>query len=149
MTLRLAAMIPLLALTAGAHHPFSEIYDASNTATLTGTVVRLEWINPHVVLVMDVANPDGSSQRWVVEGYPPNAATRNAAALGWTRDSFRQGMRITVTGWPARDVSAHALSGGEVRFEDGSKGFFGGRPNRWSCAGPCPDSLAALLEHAK
>ena len=135
--LRIVAILALAVSVASAHHPFSVNYDAAKIGTLTGTVAAVQWTNPHVVLALDVES-GGKTERWMIEGYPPNVLRRQ----GWEKDSLRVGSRITVSGWHARDAALKIFSGREVTFEDGSTRVFGVTPeqgDRWQCASKdCP-----------
>jgi hypothetical protein len=70
-------VIPLLA-----HHSFGAEYDADKPITLTGTVTKIEWTNPHSYLFLDVTDDRGTVANWKLEGYPPTALYRT----GWKRD---------------------------------------------------------------
>ena len=133
--LRIVAILALVIDVASAHHPFSVNYDATKFGTLTGKVAAVQWTNPHVVLALDVES-DGKTERWMIEGYAPNMLRRQ----GWDNDSLREGSRITVSGWQAREATLKIFSGREVTFEDGSTRVFGGGPgNLWEChSGDCP-----------
>ena len=118
------AAVGLIVLAAGipvvAHHAFSAEFDGSKPVTLKGTVTRMEWINPHAWLHMDVKGPDGKVATWGVEGGAPNALLRR----GWNRDSVRPGTAITVEGFRAKDGSNRA-NGRDVVLPDGRKLFIG------------------------
>ena len=105
------------------------------SGTLTGKVAAVQWTNPHVVLALDVES-DGKTERWMIEGYPPNTLRRQ----GWDQGTLREGNRITVSGWHARDATLKIFSGREVTFENGSTRVFGGGPSDlWQCrSGDCP-----------
>lgn len=111
-----------------AHHAFSAEFDANAPVALTGTVTRMEWINPHSWIHIDVVNEDGEIEKWMVEGGAPNAILRR----GFNADSLKAGTVINVEGFQARDGSNRA-NGRDIEFEDGSKLFFGvgsvGAPN--------------------
>jgi len=133
-----AAFVLAVVTPAGAHHPFTPFYDASKLAAVTGVILELRAINPHVVVVVDGTTSDGRSGRWAFEGSPPNALVRQGSTD--FKDKLRAGTRITITGWQAKDPTVPAFSGREVTFADGSKMLFGHTPeegDRWSCAGPC------------
>ena len=134
--LRTVAILALVINVASAHHPFSANYDATKFATLTGRVVAVQWTNPHVVLALDVESSDGNTERWMIEGYPPNTLRRQ----GWDKDLLRKGDKITVSGWHARDTSLKIFRGLQVTFENGSTRVFGSGPsNLWECASSdCP-----------
>ena len=119
----LAWVVVLMAatLTLSAHHSFSAEFDGSKTVTLEGKVVMMEWVNPHSWLHIDVTKPDGTVERWKVEGGSPNVLQR----LGWTRNSLPAGTKIKVTGAPAKD-GARRLNSRNIEFPDGRKMSLGG-----------------------
>jgi hypothetical protein len=113
----------LLLLTAApvmAHHAFSAEFDAKRPVTLRGTVVKVEWINPHSWFHVDVKQPDGKVQRWMVEAGNPN----NLFRRGWSRDVISPGMEIIIDGYQAKDASRRA-NGRDLTFADGRKLFMG------------------------
>jgi len=114
------ASLLLLAARAGAHHAFSAEFDASRPVELKGTVTRMEWINPHSWIHIDVVNDAGDVEQWMVEGGAPNAILRR----GFTADSLKPGTVILVEGYQARDGTNKA-NGRDITFEDGSKLFVG------------------------
>ena len=103
-----------------AHHAFAAEFDADAPIELTGTVVRMEWVNPHTWIHIDVAQPDGSAERWMIEGGPPTSLLRR----GFTRRSLLAGTEVFVEGFQAKDGSNKA-NGRDVTFVDGSKLFLG------------------------
>jgi hypothetical protein len=111
----LVASVPALA-----HHAFSAEFDAEAPVQLKGTVTRMEWINPHSWIHIDVVNTNGEIEEWMVEGGAPNAILRR----GFTADSLKPGTVILVEGYQARDGSMRA-NGRDITFEDGSKLFVG------------------------
>jgi hypothetical protein len=115
------AAAAVVALPVSAHHSFSAEFDATKQVTLAGEVVMMEWVNPHSWLHIDVKKPDGSVERWKIEGGSPSVLFR----LGWNRDSLPVGTRITVVGFQAKDGSLRASSR-ELRFPDGRKLDLGG-----------------------
>src|SRR5262245_6857746 len=112
----LLATMPL-----AAHHSFSAEFDGSKTVTLEGTIVKMEWVNPHSWLHIDVKKPDGTVEHWKVEGGSPGVLLR----LGWNRDSLPIGTKVKVTGAPAKD-GAFRLNSRNVEFPDGRKMSMGG-----------------------
>ena len=104
-----------------AHHSFSAEFDATKSVTLNGEVVMMEWVNPHSWLHIDVKKPDGSVERWKIEGGSPSVLLR----LGWNRDSLPAGTKVTVVGFQAKDGSLRASSR-ELRFPDGRRMDLGG-----------------------
>lgn len=107
--------------SADAHHSFGVVYDANQPVTLTGTVTKLEWTNPHAHLFIDVKESNGKVVSWTLEGYPATVLART----GWKRDqTVKPGDTITIFGWKARDGSplAHLR---QATLPDGRKLFFG------------------------
>ena len=103
-----------------AHHAFAAEFDANNPIELSGTVVRMEWVNPHTWIHIDVTQPDGSQERWMIEGGPPTSLLRR----GFTKQSLLAGTEVFVEGFQAKDGSNKA-NGRNVTFVDGSKLFLG------------------------
>ena len=103
-----------------AHHAFAAEFDAQNPVELNGTVVRMEWVNPHTWIHIDVTRPDGSQERWMIEGGPPTSLLRR----GFTKQSLLAGTEVFVEGFRAKDGSQKA-NGRDVTFADGSKLFLG------------------------
>jgi hypothetical protein len=103
-----------------AHHSFAAEYESKGLVTLTGTITKVEWTNPHIYFYIDVKDASGSVTNWAVEGYPPNTLKRT----GFTRDDLKVGDTVTVTAYKAKDSSSR-LAGREVTFPDGNKKFAG------------------------
>ena len=110
----------LLAAPTLAHHAFAAEFDSSKPIELEGTVAKLELINPHSWIHLDVKRPDGSVERWMIEGGPPNALFRR----GFTQDSLPVGTQILVEGFRSRDGSQKA-NGRDITLADGSRPFVG------------------------
>ena len=98
----LGVILGLIAATPlAAHHSFAAQYDRNKPVILTGTVTKLEWMNPHIYFYLDVKDPSGNVAGWAIEGGNPAGLYRN----GWRKDSLKIGDLVTVEGWLARDGS--------------------------------------------
>ena len=103
-----------------AHHAFSAEFDANAPVTLQGPVTRVEWINPHAWIHMEVKTPSGKPEIWMVEGGTPNTLQRS----GITRDSIKIGTVIVVAGYKAKDGRLRA-NGRDITLPDGRTLFMG------------------------
>jgi hypothetical protein len=103
-----------------AHHAFSAEFDGDKPIKLQGAVTKVELINPHAWIHIDVKKPDGTVESWMVEGGTPNTLMRR----GITRDSLKIGTEILVDGYQAKDGSNKA-NGRDLTFPDGRKLFMG------------------------
>ena len=108
------------ALSLQAHHAFNAEFDANKPVSFSGTVTKVEWINPHVWLHMDVKTPEGKTENWAFEAGTPNVLFRR----GFTRKSLLPGTVILIDGYQAKDGSRRA-NGRDITFEDGKKLFMG------------------------
>src|SRR5712671_3114634 len=120
IVLAASAAIVLASTSALAHHSFAAEFDANAPIQLRGTVVRVEWVNPHSWIHIDVKEPDGKVTRWMVEGGTPNTLFRR----GFNRNSLPAGTEILVDGYRAKDGTSRA-NGRDVTFADGRKMFLG------------------------
>ena len=117
-------MIAILFLTvapAWAHHSFTAEFDEKQVVKLHGTVTKMEWVNPHAWIHVEVTKPDGSKEEWMVEGGSPNSLLRR----GLTRDSLPVGTEVVVDGYQARDHNLLRANGRNVTLTDGRKLFLG------------------------
>jgi hypothetical protein len=111
----LISALPLLA-----HHAFTAEFDAKKPLKLRGTVAKVELINPHSWIHIDVKNTDGTTTRWMIEGGTPNTLLRR----GFNKTSLPLGTEILVDGYQAKDGSNRA-NGRDLTFPDGKKIFLG------------------------
>ena len=103
-----------------AHHAFAAEFDAKKPLQLRGTVTKMEWINPHAWIHIDVKKPDGTVEAWMIEGGTPNTLLRR----GFTKNSLLPGTEIIVDGYQAKDGS-HRANGRDLTLPDGKKLFMG------------------------
>lgn len=125
MRMKLSMMMAGIGLLMGAapvvaHHAFASEFDANQKLKLAGTVTRMEWINPHTWIHLDVKGPGGKVEKWMIETGNPGGLIRR----GFTRNSLPPGSEIVVVGYRAKDGSTTA-NGVEVTFADGRKVFIG------------------------
>jgi len=115
-----AGLLVLAAASVSAHHAFAAEFDAEKPITLKGTVTKMEWINPHSWIYIDVKGPDGKVVNWMVEAGAPNALLRR----GFTKGSLPEGAEILVEGYRAKGGAPRA-NGRDITFADGKKLFVG------------------------
>ena len=111
----IATSVPVIA-----HHAFAAEFDANKRLQLEGTVTKMEWINPHAWMHIDVKKPDGTTEAWMIEGGTPNTLLRR----GITRDSLKIGTIVKVDGYQAKDGSKRA-NGRDLTLQNGQKLFMG------------------------
>jgi len=108
-------------VTVSAHHSFGVAFDATKTVSLSGTITRIDWTNPHTHVYVDVKDASGKVVNWRLEGYPPNVLERT----GWKKDvTIKVGDTIKFFGWLARDGSPYAHLR-EATLASGQKLYFG------------------------
>jgi hypothetical protein len=121
LVMLIAGAVLVVATTrTSAHHAFAAEFDATKPIKLRGTVVKMEWINPHTWIHLDVKTPKGTVERWMIEGGPPNALYRR----GFTQKSLPNGSEILVEGFRAKDGSLKG-NGRDLTFADGRRLFVG------------------------
>ena len=99
-----------------AHHAFAAEFDVNKPLVLKGTVTKMEWINPHAWIHLDVKNADGTVTSWMIEAGAPNGLLRR----GFNKSSLPPGTEIVVEGWQAKDQSNRA-NGSNITYPDGTE----------------------------
>jgi hypothetical protein len=121
------ALVPLLAAVAivaaaaraaQAHHSFAAEYDDQKPLKISGTLTKVEWMNPHIWYYVDVKNPDGSVTTWAISGGAPGQLMRR----GITKDLLVLGSEVNVEGFKAKDGSNNGF-GQRVTYPDGRNVF--------------------------
>jgi hypothetical protein len=117
----LAVSLLVGALPLAAHHAFAAEFDSNQPVTVKGTVTKVDWVNPHAWLYVDVKGADGKVVNWHFELGPPNALFR----LGWKKDAIPAGTEVAITGFRAKAQDAVA-NGRSITLPDGRELFSGG-----------------------
>ena len=114
------AMMALFTAPVLAHHAFSAEFDADRPVRLTGSITKVEWINPHAWMHIDVKDDQGQVTKWSIELAAPNAMIRR----GWNNNSIPVGTEVVIEGWQAKNGS-NVANGGHVTLPDGQRLFAG------------------------
>ena len=104
-----------------AHHAFAAEFDINKPVKLSGKVTKMEWVNPHAWIHIDVMGSDGKVESWMVEGGSPNILLRR----GFTKESLQVGTELTIEGYRAKNGMNRA-NGSNITFKDGRRIFLGG-----------------------
>jgi Family of unknown function (DUF6152) len=115
-----ALSLSAYATSAVAHHAFAAEFDANKPVNFKGKITKMEWINPHTWLHVDVKDKDGKMINWAIEAGTPNVLFRR----GFTKQSLLPGTDIQIDGYQAKDGS-HRANGRDLTFADGKKLFLG------------------------
>lgn len=128
MKLKIAAIavgaLLLAAVPIVAHHSFSAEYDQSKPLTVKGKFTKMDWVNPHSWVHIEVIGADGKVTSWAGETPPPNGLYRN----GWKRDSIKAGETIEMTGFAAKDGTPHMWASTVKLLDSGTTLGFNSRP---------------------
>lgn len=115
-----SAMLLVASAPASAHHAFAAEFDSKKPVKFTGTVTKMLWVNPHAWIYMDVKQPDGTVEEWMIEAGTPNTLLRR----GFTKESLQPGTEIVVDGFQAKD-GARRANGRDVTLPNGKVLFIG------------------------
>jgi hypothetical protein len=103
-----------------AHHSFAAEFDRNKVVNLEGTIIKMEWVNPHAWIHIAAKNPDGTVTNWMIEANTPNGLLRR----GFTKQSLVEGTEVVVRGYQAKSGDNKA-NGSSMTFKDGKKLFLG------------------------
>ncbi len=121
--LTMALGLVAAALPVFAHHSFAAEFDGNKRITLNGVVTKVDWVNPHAYIYVDVKGDDGSVVNWAIETGAPNILYRQ----GWRKDDLKAGDTVTLEAFVAKDGS-HTGAARTVKLPDG-RSLFAGTPN--------------------
>ena len=116
----MAVVVAVATSSPRAHHSFAAEFDGNQPVTLKGTVTKMEWINPHAWIHIDVPVAGGKVERWAIEAGTPNVLFRR----GFTKESLATGTKIVVDGYRAKD-GTHRANGRSLSLPDGRTLFLG------------------------
>ena len=116
----LISIVILIPVSLAAHHAFAAEFDRAKPVKVQGSVVKVEWTNPHIWIYLDAKDEKGAIAHWQCEGGSPNTLTRQ----GWTKESLKQGDQVTIDGYRAKDGS-NVCNSSSVTLAGGKKLFAG------------------------
>src|SRR6266446_7249623 len=113
-------LLVLATVPVAAHHAFSSEFDSNRPVQLTGVVTKMDWVNPHAWIHIEVKKPDGTVEKWMIEGGTPNTLIRR----GLKKTDLPAGTEIVVDGYRAKDGGLRA-NGKNITLPDGRQLFLG------------------------
>jgi hypothetical protein len=105
-----------------AHHSISAEFDLNKPVKFTGTVKKVDWMNPHIYTHVEVKEADGKTTVYKVEGGPPNSLFRQ----GWRKDTLKIGETVSVSGIRAKNVESMNVGQASITTADGRRIYGGG-----------------------
>jgi len=130
ITLAAAAACIAFSGEAAAHHSTAAEFDKQKPITFTGTIKKIDWMNPHIYTHVEVKGADGKTVVYRVEGGPPNALFRQ----GWRKDSLHVGDTVTVSGLRAKNEASMNVGQATITTADGKRVFTGEAPGHAAAA---------------
>jgi hypothetical protein len=136
-----AALLLVASQPAAAHHAFGSEFDSNAPVLVRGKIVKIEWVNPHTWIHVEMTKPDGSKEVWMFEGGSPNTLLRR----GVNKTTFPAGLEVIIDGYQARDHSEKRANARNITFTDGRKIFLGST----GTGAPDPDKFPGTLDQPK
>ena len=136
-----AVLLLIASQPAAAHHAFGSEFDSNAPVVVRGKIVKIEWVNPHTWIHVEMTKPDGSKEVWMFEGGSPNTLLRR----GVNKTTFPAGLEVIIDGYQARDHSEKRANARNITFTDGRKIFLGST----GTGAPDPDKFPATQDQPK
>ena len=136
-----AVLLLIASQPAAAHHAFGSEFDSNAPVVVRGKIVKIEWVNPHTWIHVEMTKPDGTKETWMFEGGSPNTLLRR----GVNKTTFPAGLEVIVDGYQARDHSEKRANARNITFTDGRKIFLGST----GTGAPDPDKFPATPDQPK
>jgi hypothetical protein len=136
-----AVLLLIASQPAAAHHAFGSEFDSNAPVVVRGKIVKIEWVNPHTWIHVEMTKPDGTKETWMFEGGSPNTLLRR----GVNKTTFPAGLEVIVDGYQARDHSEKRANARNITFTDGRKIFLGST----GTGAPDPEKFPGTLDQPK
>jgi len=136
-----AVLLLIASQPAAAHHAFGSEFDSNAPVLVRGKIVKIEWVNPHTWIHVEMTKPDGTKEIWMFEGGSPNTLLRR----GVNKTTFPAGLEVIIDGYQARDHSEKRANARNITFTDGRKIFLGST----GTGAPDPDKFPATKDQPK
>jgi len=136
-----AVLLLITSQPAAAHHAFGSEFDSNAPVLVRGKIVKIEWVNPHTWIHVEMTKPDGTKEIWMFEGGSPNTLLRR----GVNKTTFPAGLEVIIDGYQARDHSEKRANARNITLTDGRKIFLGST----GTGAPDPDKFPATQDQPK